>query len=147
MRHGSRRRGSLGLLLALVALGSPVVEERAEAGAPEPFEVWAIDQSNSPGFGFGGLLSIYDGDDLTRKPRTAVPEVVDLAGSASELCREETGSNPVRPHSVMFNQGDSHAVIAFVASGHVLFMEAVSRTPVECIRMSAGATHGMLVAP
>jgi hypothetical protein len=141
----------LGLLLALVALGSIVVGCRPHADGKE-FEVWAIDQSNSPGFDFGGLLSIYDGDGLTRDPGTAVPEVVDLAGSASELCREQTGSNPVRPHSVMFNQGDSHAVIAFVASGHVLFMEAATRTPVTCLQMSTGASgarqaHAAFPAP
>jgi DNA-binding beta-propeller fold protein YncE len=33
----------------------------------------------------------------------------------------------------------SHAVISFVASGHVLFVHADSRTPVACIRASAGA--------
>ena len=151
MKDRSSRRRWSGLLLALLVLSSIVVGDVAEADA-HAFEVWAIDQSDSPGSAFGGLLSIYDGDDLTKDPGTAVPEVVDLAGAASDLCRAKTGSNPVRPHSVIFNGGDSHAVIAFVASGHVLFMDAASRRPVTCIRTSAGASgahhaHAAFPAP
>lgn len=116
------------------------------------FEVWAIDQSNSPGKAFGGTLYIYRGHDLVRRPARAVPEVIDLGGAVSDLCRAQTGADPVRPHIVSFNAAESHAIIAFVASGHVVFLDAAARTPVQCFRMSAGASgarqaHAAFAAP
>jgi hypothetical protein len=101
--------------------------------------VWAIDQSNSPGKAYGGTVLIYQGDDLTDEPDEADAEVIDLGGAVSDQCLAQTGANPVRPHIVAFNSSDSHATIAFVASGHVVFLDAGSRTPVQCFRMSAGA--------
>jgi hypothetical protein len=132
------RTGAL-LLLVGTLLGLTPVGSAGAADDGRRFEVWALDQSNSPGAGFGGLLSIYDGEDLIDDPATAVAEVVDLAGAASELCWAETGAAPVRGHSVMFNSDHSYAVIAFVASGHVLFMDTATRLPVKCLRMSVGA--------
>jgi hypothetical protein len=38
-----------------------------------------------------------------------------------------------------FNATHSHAILTFVASGHVVIFEAATRTPVECVRTSAGA--------
>lgn len=103
------------------------------------FEVWAIDQSNSPGKTFGGTLYIYRGRDLIRRPVRAEPEVIDLGGAVSDMCRAQTGADPVRPHIVSFNAAESHAIIAFVATGHVAFLDAAARTPVQCFRMSPGA--------
>jgi DNA-binding beta-propeller fold protein YncE len=40
---------------------------------------------------------------------------------------------------ILFNSGHSHGVLAFVASGHVVFFDAGSRAPVDCIRMTPGA--------
>jgi DNA-binding beta-propeller fold protein YncE len=40
---------------------------------------------------------------------------------------------------IAMNPAQTHAVIAFVATGHVLFVEAARRQPVACFRMSAGA--------
>lgn len=40
---------------------------------------------------------------------------------------------------VVFNKANTHASLAFVATGHVVFFDARSRLPVECIRMAAGA--------
>src|SRR5688572_3907629 len=102
------------------------------------FEVWAIDQSNSPGKTFGGTLYIYSGRDLVRRPARAEPQVVDLGGAVSDMCRAQTGADPVRPHIVSFNAAESHAIIAFVVTGHVAFLDAATRTPVQCFRMSAG---------
>ena len=50
-----------------------------------------------------------------------------------------TGANPVRPHMIFFNSTGSHAVLAFVASGHVVFFDAATRAPVACLRSSPGA--------
>lgn len=102
------------------------------------YEVWAVDQSNSPGLTYGGMLYIYDGKELERGDE-AIPEKIDLAGAAAQLCFAKTQANPVRPHMIAVNASQSHAVISFVASGHVLIMDARTRQPVDCIRTSIGA--------
>jgi hypothetical protein len=111
------------------------------AAAETPYEVWGIDQSNSFGKTFGGTLYIYDGKDLERGRRAAdaVPEQIDLSLEAAALCVAKTGANPVRPHMMAMNASQSHAIISFVASGHVLIMEARTRKPIDCIRTSVGA--------
>jgi hypothetical protein len=112
------------------------------AGAPtEPFEVWLIDQSDTNGLSYGGTLRIYSGPALTsaRPSRTRPAAVVDLGGATARMCRAATGADPVRPHMVTFNNADSHAAIAFVASGHVAFLDARSRQPVACVRTEVGA--------
>lgn len=120
--------------LLLLLLAGPA---RAHAG----YEVWAIDQSNSPGRTYGGTLYVFDGEDLERGRAAdgAPAERIDLGGAAAALCLAKTQANPVRPHMIAMNAGQSHAVISFVASGHVLVMDAATRTPVDCIRTSAGA--------
>jgi DNA-binding beta-propeller fold protein YncE len=111
------------------------------ASAPDRYEVWAIDQSNSFGKTFGGTLYIWDGHDLenAHRARTAASERIDLGGAAATLCLAKTGANPVRPHMIAVNASQSHAIVSFVASGHVLFLDAATRTPVDCVRTSVGA--------
>jgi DNA-binding beta-propeller fold protein YncE len=103
--------------------------------------VWAIDQSNSAGLTFGGTLYIWNGHDLEKghQAAEAPAQRIDLAGAAAALCRAQTGADPIRPHMLAINPSHSHAIISFVASGHVLFMDAATRAPVACFRMSAGA--------
>ena len=125
----------------LVFTGAGVVAMfAATAVAETPYEVWGVDQSNSPGKTFGGTVYIYDGQDLERGFRAAeaVPELIDLSLDASTLCLAETGANPVRPHMVAMNASQTHAIISFVASGHVLILDAATRTPIDCIRASVG---------
>lgn len=107
----------------------------------DKYEVWAIDQSNSPGLSYGGTIHIWDGHDLEQghTGNSAVSERIDLAGAASAMCQAKTQTNPVRPHMLAINASQTHAIVSFVASGHVLFMDAATRTPVECIRTSIGA--------
>jgi hypothetical protein len=115
---------------------------RATAAPAFSHEVWLIDQSNTGGAiatGWGGVLHIYDGAALRRSPSTAVPESIDLAGAATERCSEDTGANPTRPHMIAFNTDQTHAIISFVVSGHVLILDAASRTPVACFRTELGA--------
>ena len=116
---------------ALPALGS----------GTDTYEVWAIDQSNSFGKAFGGTLYIWDGHALEQANQAAriEPERIDLAGTAAALCFAETGVNPVRPHMLAVNRSQTHAIVSFVASGHVLFLDATTREPVACIRTSIGA--------
>ena len=41
---------------------------------------------------------------------------------------------------LMFNtRGNTHAIVSFVASGHVVFFDAETRTPLECFRTEPGA--------
>lgn len=131
MKTFTRMVFSLGFIVLLT------VPSAAETG----YEVWGVDQSNSPGKTFGGTLYIYDGKELERGHRAAqaVPEKIDLSSDAAALCFAKTGANPVRPHMIAVNAGQSHAVISFVASGHVLIMDGPTRTPIDCIRTSVGA--------
>jgi hypothetical protein len=103
-------------------------------------EVWLLDQSNTNGLGHGGTLYIYDGRQLRGDAATAVPEKIDLGGATAALCLAETGVYPVRPHMLVFNvKDDTHAIVSFVASGHVVFLDAETRTPLRCFRTEAGA--------
>jgi hypothetical protein len=102
-------------------------------------EVWLVDQSNTNGTTFGGTIHIYDGGELRRDAATATDEVINLSGATAALCMASTGANPVRPHMLVFNRGDTHAVLAFVASGHVVIFNAETRTPLACFRTEVGA--------
>jgi DNA-binding beta-propeller fold protein YncE len=109
------------------------------ASGNQKYEVWAIDQSNSPGKTFGGTLYIWDGHDLEKRNAGPPPVTkVDLSGAAAALCLAQTGANPVRPHMMSMSPGQTHAIISFVATGHVLFMDAATRQPVACFRTQAG---------
>jgi hypothetical protein len=107
------------------------------------YEVWTMDQTDTRP-SYGGTLHIFDGSELNgARAANATPESIDLGGEASDLCREKTGANPVRPHMVVFNGAESDggatdAAIAFVVSGHVLFMDTETRKPLDCIQMSPG---------
>ena len=102
------------------------------------YEVWAVDQSDSVADG-GGTVHIFHGAALEADPAGADAEVVDLGAETRGLCLEQTGSAPRRPHMLMFNTPQSHAVLAFVASGHVVFFDAPERQPVACIDVGAQA--------
>jgi DNA-binding beta-propeller fold protein YncE len=112
------------------------------------YEVWVVDQSDTTAGG-GGTLRIYDGKTLGgRSPEDAAQaaETIDLGGAAEALCLARTGSVPRRPHMLQFNRGRTYAVLAYVASGHVLFLDAKTRAPVECIDVGVGA-HAAFPAP
>src|SRR5688572_13986956 len=121
------------------------------------FEVWALDQSNTRdenGNGSildsgdsGGTLYIYRGAELHgRDADRAAPEVIDLGGAARDFSVAQTGTAPTRPHMMDFNSTRSHAIISFVASGHVLFMDSASRAPLAVIDVGVQA-HAAIPAP
>ncbi|WP_117211116.1 hypothetical protein [Allorhizocola rhizosphaerae] len=112
----------------------------ASTTAIPPFEVWLVDQSDTAGLGYGGTLRVYDGRDLTGPaPSQAVPtDVVDLGAETAGLCRASTGADPVRPHMLTFNWAETHAALSFVASGHVVFLDARNRRPLACVRTEPG---------
>lgn len=129
------RRVLGGMVFALVmaaALPLPA-QDRSD------FEVWAIDQA-----GTGGTLHIYDGETLIEDPsRTA--HVLELS-AVTALCQQQTGSAPVRAHMLAFNSTGSHAIVAFVATGHVAFIDAARRVPVACIDVGVQA-HAAFPSP
>lgn len=146
----------LSVVLALAAGGDPrptAADPSLAATTADPFltaaaadyEVWVVDQSDSRSEG-GGTLYIYRGADLTRDARRAVPEVVDLGGAAHALCVEQTGSAARMPHMVAFNHAQTHAILSYVATGHVLFLNAATRAPVACVDVGEQA-HAALPAP
>ena len=141
------------MLVALVTLVCTVAvaivgttgARSGEGGERASYEVWLIDQEDRLGAGVG-TLHIFDGDELTAHPRSAVPEPIDLGGKVGGFCEERTGSTPARPHMLVFNGGDddrpsgnTHAVIAYVATGHVVFLDARERKPLECIDVGTQA--------
>ena len=129
-----------GRISSWFALVSLVIAASAAASQP-PFEVWLVDQSNSAGSTYGGTIYIYDSKDLTgRNPSAAEPlERLDLAAATSALCLASTGALPVRPHMLVFNSTETHAALAFVASGHVVIFDARTRAPLACFRTEPGA--------
>src|SRR5262245_1733899 len=97
----------------------PLLEALEDRHLLSAYEVWAINQSDTTPDG-GGTLYIYEDHDLIWRHGHR-PEVIDLGGAARDLCLAQTGTMPRRPHMFMFNHMHTHAVIAFVATGHVLF--------------------------
>lgn len=137
LASSSRRRLVTVLSACILAMATswPIV------ASTKDYEVWLVDQSNTNGLTFGGTIYIYDGRDLeTTNPTQAPPtDVIDLGAATAALCLGSTGASPVRPHMVVFNNANTHAALTFVASGHVVFFDAVTRAPVACVRMAAGA--------
>ena len=139
------------LLVVIGVLVGPLVLATAATADEALDEVWIVDQSNTAasagGTPYGGTLYIYQGDELSgRDAAAAGAEVIDLAGAASSLCLAQTGSLPVRPHMLVFNAMRTHAILSFVATGHVLFLDAATRTPVACIDVGLQA-HAAFPSP
>jgi len=117
----------------------PMAPGQGKVATSAAHEVWLVDQSNSQGKLYGGAIYIYDGEALRTDAASAVAERVDLGDAVAALCRATTGANPVRPHMLVFNSTETHAVLGFVASGHVVFFDARTRQPVACFRTEQGA--------
>lgn len=108
--------------------------------APPHYEVWMIDQSDSAKG--GAKLYIYEHGILESASSTVSPEVVDLNASASGI-----GNGPgVRPHLVIFNNSQTYALVANVASGHVYFVKADDRKVVASIDVGEQA-HAAYPSP
>ncbi len=130
------------LTIVLVLAGASLAFAGGDRHQPRPpsHEVWTVDQSNSAGKTTGGTLYVFDPRRLDE------PEKVDLGGAAEELCLRETTTAPVRPHMVLFNRSRTHAILANVASGHVVFFDAERRKPVGCIDVGVQA-HAAVPSP
>ncbi|HEX9754482.1 MAG TPA: hypothetical protein VGA42_02180 [Gemmatimonadales bacterium] len=150
-----RRVSALLVALSVSACGPDSPVETLPAGpalqvgpSGAQFEVWLVDQSSSAGLTYGGTLYVYDGSDLMGEAAASASptDVIDLAGAAAALCLGSTGTNPVRPHMLFFNSTHTRAVLAFVASGHVVIFDAATRAPVQCIDVGLQA-HAAIPAP
>lgn len=130
----------IALLVVLVALALGGASG-VNAG-DDSYEVWAIDQSGTTAAGAtgpGGTLYVYDGPALAGAAAAkAQAEVIDLAGAC--------GGGATRPHMLMFSPTESHAILAYVGSGHVQFIDSESRAEKGCIDVGAQA-HAAFPAP
>lgn len=134
----------LWLALATASLAAPAGQ--VVAAEEPPFEVWVLDQSDTTADG-GGTLYIYEGEKLSgQHAASTAPEVIDLGGTARSLCLAATGTAPRRPHMIMFNAAHTHAIVAYVATGHVLFVDAAARQPVACLDVGVQA-HAAFPSP
>ena len=139
--HGHAARVALAAALTIAVAGA------ARAGGTSGFEVWAVDQSNTSGTASGGTIHVYEGDDLNgASADNAGSERIDLGGATQTLCLGQTGTAPVRPHMLFFDEGETHGILSFVASGHVVFFDAAARTPIACIDVGVQA-HAAVPSP
>jgi hypothetical protein len=109
----------------------------AAPAAPPAYEVWVIDQSDSSKDG-GGTLYIYDGAALAVDAKSATAEKVDLGDKFAEACKE-AGGYPKRPHMIFFTKDGKYGILSYVASGHVVFIDAAARAPIGCVSLGKNA--------
>jgi len=109
----------------------------AAPAAPPAYEVWVIDQSDSSKDG-GGTLYIYDGESLAKDAKSAKAETVDLGDKFAEACKE-AGGYPKRPHMIFFSKDGKYGILSYVASGHVVFLDAAARAPIGCVSLGKNA--------
>ena len=111
------------------------------ASKPPGFEVWAIDQGVN-----AGTLYIYAGDDMDQHADQAFPEVIDFNSTVTPLCVAQTGTAPIRAHMLGLNSIHTHAILSYVATGHVVFFDTATRQPLTCIDVGAQA-HAAFASP
>jgi hypothetical protein len=124
------------LLFLLLGIGTgPALAQQAAAPA---YEVWALDQSDSSKDG-GGTLYIYDGAALAADAKSAKAEAVDLGDKFAEACKDVPGGFPKRPHMLFFTKDGKYALLSYVATGHVVFIDAAARAPIGCVSLGKNA--------
>lgn len=127
-------------VLALVFLILALPPAILSAQALPDYEVWAIDQADTANG--GNKLYIFQARQLSGTALTGAPEVVDLDAGAQGV-----GDGPgVRPHLLLFNNRNTHGILAAVASGHVLFIRARDRRVVGSVDVGVQA-HGAVPSP
>ena len=125
------------LLGASAVLAADAPAAPAAPAAPPAYEVWVIDQSDSSKDG-GGTLYIYDGASLAADAKSAKAETVDLGEKFAEACKE-IGGYPKRPHMIFFTKDGKYGILSYVASGHVVFLDAAARAPIGCVSLGKNA--------
>jgi DNA-binding beta-propeller fold protein YncE len=117
-----------------------------QTAAPPAYELWVVDQAETTPTG-GGTLYIYRGADLA--VASPAPAYAVNLGEAALGVGDGVGKHG---HSITFNPAMTHAVIAYVDSGHVQVIRASDRKVVASIKMTAGAAgpaapHATAVTP
>ncbi|MER3485466.1 MAG: hypothetical protein C4345_05315, partial [Chloroflexota bacterium] len=130
------RTSILALVLLLLVLPPAILSAQA---LPD-YELWAIDQADAANG--GNKLYIFQARQLTGTALTGAPEMVDLAAGAQGV---GDGAG-VRPHLLLFNNRNSHGILAAVASGHVYFLRAHDRQVVGSVNVGVQA-HGAVPSP
>ena len=132
----------------LLAIGAVITAPDTLSAQSGLAEVWVTDQS-----GAAGRLYIYDAYHVHQDAAAARPEVFALdpdtnpnTESVGDRCLTQTGSAPTRAHMLAFNASNTHAILSFVATGHVAFIEAATRRPVGCIDVGVQA-HAAFASP
>lgn len=120
------------MALLLVTLG---VLASVPGAAADHSEVWIVDQADAANG--GDRLYVY----TTGQPISTM-EVVELGAQA----RGVGDGAGVRPHLLVFNNAETHGVLANVASGHVYIIRASDRSIVASIDVGAQA-HGAVPSP
>lgn len=138
------------LIVSLSAL--PTLNSLADGPALD-HEIWLLDQSNTydsdnnGSLDSGGLLYIYQGSQFAGEGVPApTPEVLDLGGTLAAAIKTQTGSAPVRPHYISFSPGGTHALITFVATGHLIIIKSATREVVFSVDVGAQA-HASNASP
>ena len=102
------------------------------------YEVWSVDQSGTASDGTGGLLYIWDGEDIfIDGAKKASPEIIDLAKAA----KDANCDAPKKPHMILSNYTTpkaSHVLLANVGSGSTFFINIASREIVGCVSTVGG---------
>jgi len=134
-RHQDRRAGVARAVQACgLAVSVLTGTMMGQANVASAYEVWLTDQSDT-GKESGGYLHIYDGAELAANPSSAKPTTtIDLSGDIGKFCEEATKKPVRRPHMLFFNKDQDHVILSFL-SGHVLFMDAVTKKPEACLSM------------
>jgi hypothetical protein len=140
-RSGKMNFRSLSVLALLLVFVTTVACSFAESFLPEmepSYEVWAVDQSGTASDGTGGLLYIWDGQDIFLKgAKNATPEIIDLAKAA----KDANCDAPKKPHMILSNYTTpkaSHVLLANVGSGSTFFINIDSRAIVGCVNTVGG---------
>jgi hypothetical protein len=128
--------------------GRAAAPTTAPTGSPVPpsYELWVVDQGDTTPTG-GGTLYIYKGADL--KAAAVTPAYTVNLGEAALGVGDGVGKHG---HSITFNPAMTHAVIAYVDSGHVQVIRASDRKVVASIKMTGSAAgaaqpHATAVTP
>ena len=138
MHFKSLSKFVLVLLMIFVTTVACTFAERFIPEMEPSYEVWSVDQSGTASDGTGGLLYIWDGEDIFLKDaKKAKPEIIDLAKAA----KDANCDAPKKPHMILSNfttPKASHVLLANVGSGNTFFINIDSRTIVGCVNTVGG---------
>ena len=127
--RGGPARGTVAALLTLPqsSAGDRLRRRRGPRRGRGGYEVWAVDQSDTTAARRRHALRLRRQD--ARRPlaeqAAREAETIDLGGAAQALCLAQHGQRPACGRTCSSSTAArTHGVLAYVASGHVLFFDA-----------------------